>query len=180
VAPGTEPAVLAAIRAPAAPGRTAIGRAETAATLRDDPVTVGILGALALGALAAAVFAVVGFLVGAATPVERVRELAVLEALGLSSRQLRAALVIEDAFLLIVGLGGGVLLGLVLAWAVLPYSILGPDGATPVPPAGVVVPWVAIVPLLVAGALLLLAAVAIAVRETGRRPVGALLREWEG
>jgi hypothetical protein len=180
VEPGAERSVLAAIRASASSGTTVTGREELIAGLRNDPVAVGVLGALALGALAAAVFAVVGFLVSAtATTTERRREFAVLEALGLSGGELRTSLLLEDGFLVVVGLVGGVLLGLVLAWAVLPFATLTPTGDPPIPPPTIVVPWAALIPLALGGLLLVAVGVALAMRQLGRRPVGDLLREWE-
>ncbi|HYM83114.1 MAG TPA: FtsX-like permease family protein, partial [Candidatus Dormibacteraeota bacterium] len=180
VTPGAEPAALGAIRASAPSRATVVGRAELAARLRNDPVAIGLIAALLLGALAAGIFAIAGFLVGtAASTAERVREFALLEALGLSSAQLRASLLLEDAFLLVVGGAGGVALGLILAWVVLPFATLTASGATPVPPPVVVVPWPAVVPLALLGLGLLAIAVIAALGQLGRRSIGDLLRGWE-
>ena len=96
---------------------------DRARSLRTDPVALGIIGALAIGFVAAAMFAVVGFIVSAAVSArERVTEFALLRALGLSSVQLSSWLSLENAVLAGVSLVTGSLLGLVIAWVVLPFT----------------------------------------------------------
>ena len=125
-----------------------VRRTALAAALADDPIWLGVVGALGLGAVAAVVFAAIGFLVGSAvSTTERIPELALLRALGLSGRQMSSWLSLEQVFLLVVGLVGGALLGLLLAWLVLPYSTLDPTGAAVVPTPVIVVPWAAILPI---------------------------------
>ena len=110
--------------------------------LLSDPVALGLIGALALGALAAVVFASIGFIVSATVSArERLGEFALLQAIGLSHRQLSAWISMENAFLLLVGLVCGTGLGLVLAWVVLPFVTLTQAATLAVPPVEVVIPW---------------------------------------
>ena len=117
-------------------------RAEALAT---DPVALGIIGALAIGFVAAAMFAVVGFIVSAAVSArERVTEFALLRALGLSAGQLSSWLSLENAVLAGVSLVTGSLLGLVIAWVVLPFVTVTQTASTPYPPVSLAVPWLVI------------------------------------
>ncbi len=144
----------------------------------DDPLALGARGSLGLAAAAALLFGVVGF-AAAAWQATRSRrsELAIARALGLGRGQLAAWLGLELAFQLAVGIGGGLLVGLLLAWSVLPSVALTPDGSLPVPAAAVQVPWDLAALLAAAG----VAAIAIAVlplsRLAGPESLAAELRE---
>ncbi len=95
--------------------------------------------------LAAALFAVVGFIVSAAVSArERVTEFALLRALGLSAGQLSSWLSLENAVLAGVSLVTGSLLGLVIAWVVLPFVTVTQTASTPYPPVSLAVPWLVI------------------------------------
>ena len=110
--------------------------------LLSDPVALGVIGSLALGALAAVVFATIGFVVSATVSTrERLGEFALLQAIGLSHRQLSGWLSMENAFLLAMGLAAGTGLGLILAWVVLPFVTLTQEATLAVPPVEVVIPW---------------------------------------
>jgi hypothetical protein len=173
--------VLAAVAGPPYGVADAVGRAALARSLATDPVPLGVLGALALGSIAALVFAAVGFIVGATVSAgERRGEFALLRALGLSVRQLSGQLSIESAFLLVVGLVGGTILGLVLAWLVLPYSTLSVDGSAVVPPPTIVVPWEAIVPLYGLSAILLVVTVLVMSRQVPGDRISGVLRATDG
>ncbi len=125
-------------------------RREIARSSVTDPVAVGIIGALSLGAAASLLFATIGFVVSAAAGArERLSEFALLRALGLSPRQLSGFLSLENAFLLAVGVLCGIGLGLVLAWLVLPFVTLSSDAAVVSPPLRIIVPW-GVIGLLVA------------------------------
>lgn len=152
-------------------------RTELAHALASDPIWLGIVGALGLGALAAIVFAAIGFIVGATVSTsERLGELALLRALGLSGRQLSAWLTLEQVFLLTVGIVGGSLLGWLLAWLVLPYSTLDVTGAAVVPTPVIVVPWAVILPVDLVLAVVLLGTVSILARQVPERRVSRVLR----
>jgi len=132
---------------------TEVGRNRTLAT---DPVALGIIGALGIGFVAAALFAVVGFVVSASVSArERITEFALLRALGLSSVQLSVWLSLENAVLATISLLVGTGLGLVIAWIVLPFITVTQGAATPYPPVEVDVPWTVIALLVAAGVLAL-------------------------
>jgi hypothetical protein len=181
----TDPArtadVVAALRAPASSTARVIGRAELAAALSTDPVPLGLIGVLGLGSLAAIVFAAIGFLVSSAvTTSERLGEFALMRALGLSTGQLGLWLSIENVFLLAIGLVAGWLLGLVLAWLVLPFATLTQTGSTPVPAPEVVVPWAAILPVVAAVVVLFILSVIPVRRQLRDIELGGVLRARDG
>ncbi|GGR15411.1 FtsX-like permease family protein [Streptomyces griseomycini] len=140
-------------------------RDEIAEELREDPFGAGPGAAFGAAALAAAALAAVGFAVGAAGSLrERSAEFAVLRALGASRRRLARVVVVEHGVLVALALAVGVLLGAVLARAVIPLLLLTAEATRPVPsvlvelPAGRVAALLAAVsavPLLVTAALAL-------------------------
>jgi ABC-type antimicrobial peptide transport system permease subunit len=175
------PEVLAALRAPASSTARVVGRDELTRTLSTDPVALGLIGVLGLGSLAAIAFAAIGFLVSSTvSTTERLGEFALLRALGLSTRQLGLWLSVESVFLLVVGLFAGWFLGLGLAWLVLPFATLTQTGATPVPAPEVVVPWGAIVPVVVAVVALFAASVLPVRRQLRDVELGGVLRAQDG
>ncbi len=154
-----------------------ISRDQIARSLAGDPIWLGVVGVLVLGALASIVFAAIGFIVSATvTTDERLGELALLRALGLSQRQLATWLTMEQVFLVVVGLVGGSALGLLLAWLVLPYSTLSASGAAVVPPPVIVVPWQTIVPVYLAVLVVLVGAVLVLARQVPESRVSRVLR----
>ena len=160
---------------------TVIRRTALAEDLAGDPIWLGVVGVLALGSLAAIVFAVIGFVVSATVSTgERLGELALLRALGLSGRQLSAWLTLEQVFLLAVGLVGGSALGQLLAWLVLPYATLSPTGASVVPAPVVVVPWEIVLPVEVGLATGLIAFVLALARQVPESRLTRVLRAGEG
>jgi FtsX-like permease family len=158
------PAGAVAARLAAAPFGSVqvVDRAARARALSTDPVALGISGALYLGFVAAALFAVIGFAVSSAVSAsERRTEFAVLRSLGLTGRQLSGALALEGGLTVALALAVGTLLGLLLAWLVLPYVSLSGEGARPFPEVVVHFPWRTL--LLFEGALLLALTVVVAV-----------------
>jgi hypothetical protein len=142
VDPGAGPAVAGALSAPPIGSRSVLSQEDRSRTLSTDPVALGIIGALAIGFVAAALFAIVGFMVSASVSArERITEFALLRALGLSPNQLSVWLSLENAVLAIVSLVTGTGLGLVIAWVVLPFITVTQGGTTPFPPVAVDVPW---------------------------------------
>jgi ABC-type lipoprotein release transport system permease subunit len=132
--------------------RTVLSTVDRNRALATDPVALGIIGALGIGFVAAALFAVVGFMVSAAVAArERITEFALLRALGLSSGQLSVWLSLENAALAVVSLVAGSVLGLVIAWVVLPFITVTQGAARPFPPVEVDVPWATIAVLEVLG-----------------------------
>jgi hypothetical protein len=177
---GGEASVVAALIQPVYSAASVVGREATASSLTADPVALGLLGALTLGAVAAAAFAAIGFVVSAmAAARERLEEFALLRALGLSGSQLVVWQSLEQAFTLLIGASIGLGLGVVLAWLVLPAATLTQSGAPPVPPAVVVVPLRSLVPLAIAGLLLLVSTIVLVSRLLRTSDVVAILRSAE-
>jgi len=158
-----------------------VSRSESERALLDDPVALGVIGALALGFAVAAIFAAAGFAANAASEARsRMVEFAVLRSLGLRRAQLTSLVGLETALVVLASLVGGAVLGLVVSWLVLPYVGLGTSGATPVPPVRLVVPWTT---LLVVELVLLAALVAIAIVQVEvirRLRLASVLRAGEG
>ncbi len=149
-------------------------------SLGDDPVALGIVGALAIGSVSALIVAIIGFAVSAVVSTrERLGEFALLRAVGLSSRQLSAWLTFEFAFLLAIGAGAGSALGLLLSWLVLPFVTLTADAQAAFPPIVIVVPWVAIIGIHAVAAAALVGAVMVTTRVIRRAPVIGVLRAGE-
>jgi len=158
-----------------------IGRDELARDLSTDPVPLGLIGILGLGSLAAMLFAGIGFLVSSTVSTsQRLAEFALLRALGLSTGQLALWLSIESIFLLVVGLVAGSLLGLVLAWLVLPFATLTQTGAAPIPAPVVVIPWEAIVPVYLAAVLLFVVSIWLVRRQLPDVRISGVLRAGQG
>jgi hypothetical protein len=170
----------AALRADPIAAADVIGRRSLARSLAGDPVSLGIIGALALGALASLIFAAIGFVVSATvTTSERITEFAILRALGLSGRDLATWVSLENAFLLVFGLVAGSVLGLVLAWLVLPFATLTSSGAAAVPTPEIVIPWQAVLPLYLAALALFAVTVLIVTRQIRRAGISTVLRSGE-
>ncbi len=147
-ADSAEASIAATVRGAPFRAQEVVSRAATEADLAGDSLGLSVIGILQLGSVAALLFAAIGYLVSATVATgERLGELALLKALGVSSRQLLAWLTAESALLLVIGLGAGVLLGLVLAWLALPFATLTASGEPPVPAPVVVVPAGALVPV---------------------------------
>jgi ABC-type antimicrobial peptide transport system permease subunit len=130
-----------------------------------------------LGSLAALAFAAIGFVVSATASVtERLGEFALLQAVGLSARQLATWVSLENAFLLAFGLVSGSALGLLLSWLVLPFATLTESGATPVPTPVVEIPWVALLPLYLLAGVVLFVVLVVITSRLPRTQLGGVLR----
>ena len=179
-APGRERAVARLLRAPPYSSAEVADRAGMVERLTRDPVALGISGALSLGFVAAAVFSVLGFAVSAAVSTsERTTEFAVLRSLGLSDRQLSAWLALEGGITATLALAGGIALGALVAWLVLPFVSLAGEGGRPFPEVIVELPWQAVAVL--TGSLLAALAVVLAVQILllRRLALGPALRAGE-
>ena len=172
-----EPRVVAALAEDPYSAETLISRTERASRLTDDPVALGVIGALAIGSIAALIVAIIGFVVSAVVSTrERLGEFALLRALGLSPGQLSAWLTLENAFLLTAGVVAGTGLGLVLSWLVLPFVTLTADARAAVPPVLVEIPWPAIGMVHLLAAVALVATVVVIGGILRRVPVSGVLR----
>ncbi|MBF6591016.1 MAG: FtsX-like permease family protein [Ktedonobacterales bacterium] len=109
-----------------------------------DPVAAGMTALLLAGALLAAALAVLGGLVQAAGSArQRVIQFAILRTLGLSRRELTNIFLLEQLVMYAFGLVGGLLLGLVLSGATLPYLAFSAILTDPTPPG--IPPYVLVV-----------------------------------
>ena len=177
VAEGRAPAVAAELVSGDVSASSATAAEELRRDLLSDPVALGVIGALALGALAAVLFASIGFIVSATVSTrERLGEFALLQAIGLSHRQLTGWLSMENAFLLFIGLLAGTGLGLVLAWVVLPFVTLTQEATVAVPPVEVVIPWAIYGVLYLVAILALVVTVVVIGRLLARVRVSGVLR----
>lgn len=180
VDPSSAPVVEEALRRAPVAADEVVGRESLTRSLAGDPVSLGIIGALGLGALAALVFAAIGFVVSATVATsERVTEFAILRALGLSVRELSAWVSLENAFLLVFGLVAGSGLGILLAWLVLPFATLTESGEAAVPAAEIVVPWTAMLPIYVAALGLFAVTVVLVTRQVRAAAISTVLRAGE-
>ncbi|RJL26483.1 FtsX-like permease family protein [Bailinhaonella thermotolerans] len=147
------------------------------AHLRDDPLTGGLKGALALGFAAALAFAALGFLVNAAVSArERAGEFAVLRAMGVSFRQVFGLLAVEQAFVAGLSIFGGVALAIVITLVVVPYIVLTGQATVVSPPVLTELPPLAAAALLLGVLALLTLIVAGLARSLRRRGLGDALR----
>ncbi|CND81483.1 FtsX-like permease family [Mycobacterium tuberculosis] len=150
-------------------GKVEADRAALRTRFRDAPLGAGLQGALVLGSGTGLVFAVIAFAVNAAvTAGERSREFGVLRILGVHPRQVAGMLAVEQAYLVALGLVGGLVIGLVVARLAVPHIVLGVRAARPYPPVAAVFPW----PVLLAG----IAGIAAVLALVLRLMIGALRR----
>jgi hypothetical protein len=175
--PGREADVVAAID-PAAIGASAVtGRESLAGRLGSNPFGVGVLGALLIGVLTVTIIGTIGFVVSTLASIEeRLEEFSILEALGLSSRQLGAWMALESVLVVAISVVSGLVLGTVLAWIVLPSASMTADGSSPVPAPTLVIPWLQLLVLAVGAFLVAGASTLMARRQLSRFAVRDALR----
>ena len=149
---GQADAVAATLRAAPLTAVSADTVDERTRILSADPVALGIIGALSVGFVVAALFAVIGLAISAAVSARQRRtEFALLRALGLSGRELSGWLWLENTAVVTVSLAAGTVMGLVIGWVVLPFVTVTQAGDNPFPPVLLEVPWGAIALLGAAG-----------------------------
>jgi hypothetical protein len=172
--------VAGSLRAAPLSSVSVLTQADRARSLSTDPVALGVIGAFAIGFIAAAVFAVLGFVVNAAVSArERMTEFALLRAVGLSSGQLSAWLSLESAGLAAISLVAGTALGLLLAWVVLPFVTVTQQAVAPVPPVEIVVPWTTIALLVAISTVVLAVTIAVITLLLRRIGLASVLRVGE-
>ena len=142
VEPGQDAEVAATLASGLYSVASLVSRAQLQSGMLVDPIALGAIGALGLGAIAAIALAMIGFLVTVTFMArERIGELALLRALGASTRGVVSMLAVEEALLLAYGLIAGTALGLLLAWLAIPFTSVTATGSAAVPPPVIVVPW---------------------------------------
>lgn len=181
IVPGAEPAAVATgLAATAYPLQITAVRADAIAERIQDPFQAGVTSILGLVAGAALLFALIGLAISLwYTVSSRQGEFAVARALGLGRRQLLGWLALESAFLVVVGVIGGLLVGLVLAWVVMPSITLTTEGRAPVPPPVTTIAWDLMLVLAGLGVLAFLLSVLAARRAVAGIRVAATIRVVE-
>ena len=159
-------------------------RRALADALRTEPLNAGMSGLLLVGALTAALLAVLGSLVQAAvTARQRVTQFAILRTLGADGGQLLGILLSQQVIVFACGLVGGTLLGLVLATATLPFLQFSTQVANAavlrMPPYTLVLNPAPIAAFYGVLALACLLALAISTRIATRTGLGRALRIGE-
>ncbi len=133
------------------------------------PERQGLFGVLSVGFLAAAFLTVLGFLLYALFSFRRrFIELGTLRAIGLSPFQMTTFVAWELAFLILLGLGAGTVIGTVISRVFIPYLQIGAGPAAMIPPFDVEIAWPAIMRIYILFGVLFVAALSVL--------AGALLR----
>ncbi len=127
----------------------AVLRAQDARQILDDtlnaPNRQGMLGLLSVGFLAASVLTVIGFLLYAVLSFrERFVQLGVLRALGLSMRQMAAALALEQFILILAGIAAGTMIAVLAASLFIPHLPVTFGSHPGTPPNSIQIGWIEI------------------------------------
>jgi putative ABC transport system permease protein len=126
------------------------------------PERQGLFGVLSVGFLAAAFLTVLGFLLYALFSFRRrFIELGTLRAIGLSPGQMTTFLAWELAFLILLGLGAGTVIGSLIRNVFIPYLQIGAGPTAMIPPFDVEIAWTAIMRIYVLFGLLFVVALSV-------------------
>ncbi|HEY7850812.1 MAG TPA: FtsX-like permease family protein, partial [Ktedonobacterales bacterium] len=102
--------------------QTVVSLRDTLATAQANPVSSGMRGLLLIGAIMAALLAVLGAIIQSALAArQRATQFAVLRTLGVGNRELTQILLSEQSVVYVFGLVGGTALGALLVTATLPF-----------------------------------------------------------
>jgi putative ABC transport system permease protein len=136
------------------------------------PNRQGMLGLLSVGFLAASALTVIGFLLYSVFSFrERMIQLGVLRAIGLSVAQMGAALSLEQLFLILVGLGVGTGIGVLTASLYIPHLPISLGSHPGTPPYLVVIAWNDILRVYVVFGVMLLAGLAATIASLARMKI---------
>lgn len=112
------------------------------AAMMDQPERVGLFGILNVGFIATGLMPGIGFvLYSYASLRRRFIQLGILQAIGMSVRQLVGYLALEQTLLMGIAIGCGALIGLVTSYMFVPFLQIGATGSAPVPPFEVQIGW---------------------------------------
>lgn len=139
-----------------------------------NPLSAGIYGVVSVGFLIAVALVLLGFVAYTyLTLQQRIAEVAVLRALGLSGGQVRSLLLFEEVFLLGTAILGGIVAGVLTTRLFLPYL---PIAANVVPPFIVIMPWLAVGEFVLAVLVVFVLVLTIHVSLLLRVQLGQVLR----
>jgi ABC-type antimicrobial peptide transport system permease subunit len=148
-------------------GATVTSRAGSAVQLLSDPLPNVPQLSLLVIVVAAALLAIVGFVVSVVAAVrERQLQSALLAALGVGRAARAGQLCLEQLMLALPGAAAGAAIGVVLAYLLVPAVTLTTGASAPFPPVHVVIPlgWIAWLALAIASVPVLVAGVTAVVR----------------
>jgi hypothetical protein len=152
--------VVAALGQDPFPSLLVASRPALEAERSNDPFALGIVWALAVGAIAGLLLSFVGVLLAMAADLRDERgELWELEAQGTTPRALTGLVVLRTIAMCLVGAVAGVAMGIGLGWFMAVSVGVGADAAVPIPPLALVAPWDVV--LAIPAGLLLLIGVAV-------------------
>jgi putative ABC transport system permease protein len=108
----------------------------------DQPERVGLFGVLNVGFLATGLMPGIGFvLYSYASLRRRFIQLGILQAIGLSVKQLIGYLALEQFILMGMAIGLGAVIGLVTSKLFVPFLQISTETGTPIPPFEVLIGW---------------------------------------
>jgi putative ABC transport system permease protein len=126
------------------------------------PERQGLFGLLSVGFVASALLTVLGFLLYALFSFRRrFIEMGMLRAVGLSVRQMVSLLAAELAFLVLIGIGAGTVVGVFASRLFVPFLKIGAASQTLYPPFQVEIAWMSILQIYILFAILFMAALAV-------------------
>jgi len=138
---------------------------------------VGIFGTLSIGFLAAAVMAILGLLIYSyASLRDRIYRFGVLNAIGVSRRQIMTQLVLEYAFLVLFGVSVGTLIGSVTAQLFVPFFRFTGEKGVPLPPLLPVFAEQRVLMLVIAFTATIVLAEFVTIALAFRQQLGKILR----
>ncbi len=123
------------------------------------PERQGLFGLLSVGFVASALLTVLGFLLYTLFSFRRrFIEMGMLRAIGLSIRQMTSLLAAELAFLVLLGIGVGTMLGVFASRLFVPFLQIGASTQSQYPPFQIEIAWLSIAQIYILFALLFVAA----------------------
>lgn len=151
---------------------------------QSNPVSAGMRGLLLVGAVTAALLAVLGSVIQSLLATrQRARQFAVLRTIGMAGRELTGLLLSEQVVVYLFGLIGGTILGLLLTTATLPFLQFSDTTVDPatlgIPPYVLTFTWQTVAIFYAALLLAFGAALLIAARYANSIGLGKALRLGE-
>lgn len=152
-------------------------RGEVLEDLALDPTSLGTIGSLLIGLVAAVILAAIGFLVNVVvTNRSRQSQFALMRAIGLPNSDLLRWVGIENGVVVVFALTAGVGLGVVLSEIALPLTAATRRATSVFPPVQVVYPWAQIAILVLVVVVLLVTALLMTRTMLRRLEPATLLR----